>query len=88
MEMIVIDGAALVHLNPPKHSKTFGEYCESELGEKLNRVAVPVNQLDLVFNVYCEDSLNTERNGRGNSVHVSVKNLIIVYRDFKKFLKQ
>ena len=49
--MIVIDNAALVHMNPWKHSKTFGEYYESELGEKLEKVAVPVNQLDLVFDV-------------------------------------
>ena len=35
MEMIVIDGAALVRMNPPKYSKTFSEYCESKLvGEK------------------------------------------------------
>ena len=57
MEMIVIDGVALVHMNPPKHNQTFGEYCKSELGEKLKRVAVPLNLLDLVLDMYCEDSL-------------------------------
>ena len=31
MEMIVIDSATLVHMNPLKYSTTFGEYCESEL---------------------------------------------------------
>ena len=51
MEMIVTDGDALTHMNPWKHSKIFGEYCESELREKLNRVAVSVNQLDFVFDV-------------------------------------
>ena len=40
-----------------KHGKTFGEYCESELGL---RVVVPVNQLDLVFDLYRQDSLNAE----------------------------
>ena len=86
--MIVIDGAALVHMNPPKYSKTFGEYCESELGEKLRRVAVPVNQLDLVFYVYREDSLNGEAwEGRGNAVRVSVKDSTTIYSDFKKFLR-
>lgn len=45
MEMIVIYGMALVYLNPPKHSRTFGEYRESELGEQLERLAVPVSQL-------------------------------------------
>ena len=46
--MIAIDGAALVHMNPLKHSETFGENCESELAHKM-KAAVPVNQLDLVF---------------------------------------
>ena len=57
MEMIVIDGVALVHMNFPKHNQTFGKYCKSELGEKLKRVAVPFNLLDLVLDMYCEDSL-------------------------------
>ena len=49
MEKIVIDGPALVHMNPSKHSKTFREYCASELGEKMKRIAAPVNQLDLLI---------------------------------------
>ena len=38
MEMIVIDGAALVHINSPKKSKTFGEYCEAEIGEIIKKM--------------------------------------------------
>lgn len=57
MEMIVLDRAALVHMSPPKHNQIFGEYCKSELGEKLKRVAVPLNLLDLVLDMYCEGSL-------------------------------
>lgn len=34
--MVVIDGAALAQMNLSKHRKTFDEYCESDLGEKLN----------------------------------------------------
>ena len=77
MKVIVTDSAALVHMNPPKHSKTIGEYCESELGEKLKRVALSVNQLDLVFDVYREDSLTFEtREGRWNTVCVFCENSI------------
>lgn len=76
MEIIAIDGAALVNRNPPKHSKTFGEYWESGLEKKLIRVAVTVNQLDLVFDVYREDSLKAEaRKSRGKAVRLSVKDL-------------
>ena len=56
MEIIIIDGAPLVHINPSKHNMAFAEYCESELEEKPKRVAVPVNRWDLVFHVYHEDS--------------------------------
>ena len=88
LEMIVNDDAALVHINVLKHSKAFGEYCESELGEKLKRVAVPVNQLDLVFDVYPEDSLKAEtQEVRENAVRVYMKDLILIYSDFKKFLR-
>ena len=72
MEKIVIDGPALVHMNPSKHSKTFREYCTSELGEKMKRIAAPVNQLDLVSDVCRENGLKAEtREGRENAARVS-----------------
>lgn len=51
MEMELIDSTGLVHMNPSKHRKTFDESSESELGEKLKIVVVPVNQLELVMDV-------------------------------------
>lgn len=44
-------------MNPSKDRKTFDESYESELGEKLKIVVVPLNQLELVIDVYREDSL-------------------------------
>ena len=87
--MTVIDGVTLVHMNPPKHSRVFGEYCESEPGEKLKRVPLSVNQLDLVFfDVYLEDSLKADtREGKGNAFRVSMKDSTPIYNDFKKFLR-
>ena len=86
MEMIVIYGVVLVYLNPPKHSRTFGEYRESELGEQLERLAVPVSQLNLVFDVYSEDSLKAEtQEGRENGARVSVKDSTPIHSNFKKF---
>lgn len=58
--MVVIDGAAQAHINTSKHSKKFNRFCESELREKCKRIAVPVDRLDLVLNVYHEDSLKAE----------------------------
>ena len=70
MKMIVINGVA-----PSTH-----EYCEIELGEKLKKVAVPVSQLYLVFDVYREDSLKAEtREGRGNVIGVPMKDSTLIY---------
>ena len=88
MKVIVTDSAALVHMNPPKHSKTIGEYCESELGEKLKRVALSVNQLDLVFDMYREDSLTFEtREVRWNTVCVFCENSTPIFSDFTTSMK-
>ena len=85
--MIVNDGATLVHMNPPKHSKTFREYCNSELGEKLMKIEVPVNQLDFVLDVYREELKGETWEGKGNAVHVSVNDSTPIYSGFKKFLR-
>lgn len=74
-----------------KHYKincTDSKYCQSKLGEKRKRVAVPVNQLHLVFDIDHEDSLKAETyEARGNAVHFSVKDLAPIDSDFKKFLR-
>ena len=57
MEMVLIDSTRLVYMNPSKDRKTFDESYERELGEKLKIVVVPLNQLELVIDVYREDSL-------------------------------
>ena len=87
LEMIAIDGAAFVHMNPPRHSKTFQDYCGLEIVDKIKKAGNGVERLDLVFNVYCEDSLKAEtRDGRGSSVQVSVKDRTPIFKDFKRFL--
>ena len=70
--MAFINGAALVNITLLNKNKTFGEYCESNLGKKLKKAVVDVNQLDLVFDVYCEDSLKTETWYR-MYMHISVE---------------
>ena len=55
--MVVIDGPAFVHMNQPRQSRTLGDYCKIELGEKLRKIADRVEELDLVFDVYTSDSL-------------------------------
>ena len=86
--MVVIDGPAFVHMNQPRQSKTFGDYCKIELGENLKKIADRVEELDLVFDVYTSDSLKTEtRENRGKGVRASVKESTSIYSDFKNFLR-
>lgn len=68
-------------MNPSKDRKTFDESYESELGEKLKIVVVPLNQLELVIDVYREDSLKARcRQFIENAALVSVKDSNSIYR--------
>ena len=60
MDMIAIDGAAYVHLNPPRNSKTFREYCEVENAGKIKKLVAGVQRADLVFDMYRSDSIKSE----------------------------
>ena len=52
----VIDGAAFVHMNPPKLSTNYGDYCEHELGWKVKSLAKSVKRIDVVFDIYKQQS--------------------------------
>ena len=64
---IIIDGPALVQMNHPESSlKTFGSYCEVQLVNKVNSFCENANRIDIVFDVYQENSLkNDTRESRG-----------------------
>ena len=49
VDAYVIDGAAFVHMNPPKFSTNYGDYCEFELGWKVKSLARSVKRVDMVF---------------------------------------
>ena len=85
--MIAIDGAAYVHLNPPRNSKTFREYCEVENAGKIKKLVAGVQRADLVFDVYRSDSIKSEtRDTIGSTFKVSVRDSTPMVHDFKKFL--
>ena len=49
---------------------------------------MPVDRLDLVLNVYHQDSLKAETwENRGNAVRVSVKHTTLIYTYIKKFFR-
>ena len=87
-----IDGTALVQINHPKSSlKTFGSYCEAQLVNKVNFFCQNANRIDIVFNVYQENSLRNdtrESRGSGEGTRTLVQNgTPIQHKKFKDFLR-
>ena len=66
----MIDGAALVHMNVPDiTSKTFGDYCDTQITNKIKQLAQNVSRLDVVLDVYKrptlkQDTSKKERKGK------------------------
>ena len=86
--MKVIDGAAFVNMNGPKSSTTYGEYCEDELLSKLKLISQNTKRLDLVFDVYSENSLKSQtRENRGGGIRISVRKDTPFCKDFQKFMR-
>ena len=61
IDAIVIDGPALVQMNHPESSLiTFGSSCEVQLVNKVNSFCQNANRIDIVFDVYQENSLRND----------------------------
>ena len=72
--VVVLDGAAVVHFNPPESSKTFGEYGENVIAKYVKRWLINVSIVDLVWDSYIENSLKSstrEKRGSGARNRVS-----------------
>ena len=88
VSMKVIDGAAFVNMNRPKSSTTYGKYCEDELLSKLKFTSQNTKKLDLVFDVYNENSLKSQtRENRGGRMRISVGKDTPICKDFQKFMR-
>ena len=85
VSMKVIDGAAFVNMNRPKSSTTYGKYCEDELLSKLKFKFQNTKGLDLVFDVYNENSQTRENRGEGT--RISVRKDTPICKDFRKFMR-
>ena len=74
VSMKVLDGAAFVNMNPPRASNNYGEYCHQELFQKIRSAPKDTQRIDLVFNVYYENSLKIQTGeNRGDGIRVSVR---------------
>ncbi len=86
--MKMIDGAAFVHMNPPKSSSTYGNYCQVELFRKIRYASRHTERLDIVFDFYQENSLKSQtRENRGEEIRVSVRKDTPICKNFQKFMR-
>lgn len=75
-DVIIIDGAALVHSLSPKTSKTFEEYAVRDVVPKIRSYSSKYERTDIVFDVYKTSSLKAEtrsKRGKGRRRRVADK---------------
>ena len=51
VDACIIDGPTLVQMNAPKLARTYGKYCEFELGSKVKSMANGAERIDRVFDM-------------------------------------
>ena len=76
VDAVVVDVPAFVRMNPPRLSKTYGEYCKREIGCKLIELSEATKRFDMVFDMYNKSSFKRqtrEPRGKGNGVRVIIK---------------
>ena len=87
--MFVADGAVLVNMNPPKLSKTYGEYANIEFVRSLNRIIGNASRFDCVFDIYKKGSIKScTRESRGTGVRISVRSETVIFKNFTKFMRE
>ena len=85
----IIDGAALVQMNNPQTSVTFGEYCRIEIGKKVDRISNTMERVNIMFDVYGKESRKREtreETRKNEGVRISIKENTPVYRKYNQVL--
>lgn len=68
-DAIILDGAVIIQMLQPKAVSTFGEYFDRIFVPYILRQLEDVNRIDIVWDIYKDDSLKRsarERRGSGN----------------------
>lgn len=89
-DVVVCDGAALIHATPPRNSRTFEGYCSQEFQRTITGMieSCSADRIDVVWDLYFPDSLkNSLREVRGKSQRLQVTPNSPVPRNWSEFLK-
>ena len=68
IEVLILDGAAIVNMLKPVNSKTFQDYANNVFVPYINSQLQHVSRLDLVWDVYKPESLKADTRARGGKV--------------------
>lgn len=72
----------------PSRSQIYGKYCTNEILTFVEKLTLPVDRLDLVFDVRSKNSTESQtREDRGEDVRISVKADATIYRNFREFTR-
>ena len=88
VDVIIIDGSALVNSLPPGSSKTFEEYATLDVIPTIRAYSIKYERTDIVFDVYRPSSLKAEaRSKRGHGARRRVSSRCKVPSNWHNFLR-
>ena len=88
VDAIILDGAVVVQMLQPTAVSTFEEYFDSVVGPYILRQLENFNRLDIVWDVYKDDSLKKlKRSKRGSGQRRTVLLSTRIPSDWKGFLR-
>ena len=88
VEVLVIDGAVAVQMLNPGSAKTFQEYADNVLYPYILNKIQDVKRLDIVWNVYIDDSLKKgARDHRGGGTRRKVTPSTPIPKNWQSFLR-
>ena len=88
MEVLILDGAAIVNMLKPVNSKTFQDYANKVFLPYIQSQLQHVSRLDLVWDVYKPECLKADtRSKRGNGIRRRVEASSVVPQNWREFLR-
>lgn len=88
IDMIIIDGPAVVHFITPQHGDTFSSYGMKFAVYIQNQITPVTRRIDVIFDDYRSDSLkSTLRQKRGQAGRIRVEEKRSVPKNWSEFLK-
>ena len=88
VEVLILDGAAIVNMLKPVNSKTFQDYANKVFLPYIQSQLQHVSRLDLVWDVYKPESLKADtRSKRGKGIRRRVEASSVVPQNWREFLR-